>query len=51
MKEAADRAAAAQNKAKAELERDIATSRASAEAQADKLREEAEARKSRPSVW
>jgi hypothetical protein len=46
-----EHAVAARTKAKADLEQDIADSRASAEAQADKLRQEAEARKGKLSVW
>jgi hypothetical protein len=51
VKEAEDHTAAAQAKTKAELEQDKAAVRASAEARADKLRQEAEERKSRLSVW
>ena len=50
-KEVEDHAAAAQGKAKADLERDIATARESADAQAEKLRQEAEAHKGKLSVW
>src|SRR5450755_3992968 len=42
-KEAEDRAAAAQGKAKADLQADVESSRASAQAQAQKLRESADA--------
>jgi predicted nucleic acid-binding Zn-ribbon protein len=44
-KDVEDRAAAAQSKAKADLEQDVADARASAQAQAKKLRESAEERK------
>jgi hypothetical protein len=44
-KEAEDRAAAADGKAKADLERDVENARTSAQAQADKLRETADAKK------
>jgi hypothetical protein len=50
-KEAEDRAAAAQGKAKADLEQDVTTARASAEAQAEKLRQTADANKGKLSVW
>jgi hypothetical protein len=50
-KEAGDRAAAAQGKAKADLEQEVDAARASAEEQAGKLRQEAEARKGKLSVW
>jgi hypothetical protein len=50
-KEAQDRAAAAQGKAKADLEEDVEAARASAEEQAGKLRKDAEARKAKLSVW
>src|SRR6478736_6104912 len=44
-KEAEDRAAAAQGKARADLELDVETARTSAQAQADKLRAAADAKK------
>lgn len=50
-KEAQDRAAAAQGKAKADLEQEVEAARASAEEQAGKLRQDAEARKGKLSVW
>jgi Cu/Ag efflux pump CusA len=50
-KEAEDRAAAAQNKARAELEQDVERARSSAQAQADKLRASADANKGKLSVW
>lgn len=50
-KEAEDHAAAARAQGRADLERHIATVRASADAQADKLRKDAEARKGKLSVW
>jgi hypothetical protein len=49
-KDAEDRAAAVRGKSKADLEHDLAEVRASADAQADTLREQAEARKSKLSV-
>ncbi len=51
VKEAEDHATAARAKTKAEVEQDMATVRASAEARADKLRQDAEDRKSKLSVW
>jgi hypothetical protein len=50
-KEVEDHAVAARSQGRADLERAIADSRASAEAEADKLRHEAEARKGKLSVW
>ena len=50
-KEAEDRAAAARGKSKAGLEADVETARASAQDQAKKLRESAEANKNKLSVW
>ncbi len=50
-KEAQDRAAAARSKAGTDLEQDVAEARASAEAQADKLRQAADERKGKLSVW
>ena len=50
-KEAEDRAAAAQGKARADLERDVENARTSAQAQADKLRATADAKKGKLSVW
>jgi hypothetical protein len=50
-KEAEDRATAARGQAKGDLEQEVATARASAEAQADKLRQAADERKGRISVW
>jgi hypothetical protein len=50
-KKAEDRAAAAQGKARADLERDVENARKSAQAQADKLRATAEAKKGKLSVW
>jgi len=50
-KAAEDRAAAAREQATVHLERDVATARASAEEQADKLRQTADERKGRISVW
>jgi len=50
-KEAEDRAAAAHGKAKADLQADVETARSSAEAQAKKLRESADAHKNKLSVW
>ena len=50
-KEAEDRAAAAQTKAKADLQQDVENSRAVAQDQADSLRESAEAGKGRISAW
>jgi hypothetical protein len=50
-KEAREHADAARGKARADLEQDVKTARASAQAQADKLRESAEANKGKISVW
>ena len=50
-KEAEDRAAAAQGKASADLEKDVEAARTSAQAQADKLRATAEEKKGKLSVW
>ena len=50
-KEAEDRAAAAQGKAKADLERDVETARISAQEQAEKLCKSADAGKDKLSVW
>ena len=50
-KEAEDRAAAAQTKAKADLQQDVENSRAVAQDQADSLRESADAGKGRISAW
>jgi hypothetical protein len=50
-KEAEDRAAAAQGKARADLERDVENARTSAQAQADKLRATVDAKKGKLSVW
>jgi hypothetical protein len=50
-KEAEDRAAAAQGKAKAELEHDVETARTSAQEQAEELRKTADAGKDKISVW
>ncbi len=49
-KDAEDHAAAVRGKSKADLEHDVATIRASADAQADTLRKEAEAHKSKLSA-
>ena len=51
VKEAEDHAAAARAKTKAEVEQDMAVVRASAEARADQLRQDAEERKGKLSVW
>ena len=51
VKEAEDHAAAARAKTKAEVEQDMAAVRASAEARGDKLRQDAEERKGKLSVW
>lgn len=51
VKEAEDHATAARAQTKAEVEQDMATVRASAEARADKLRQDAEDHKSKLSVW
>jgi hypothetical protein len=50
-KEAEDRTAAAQAKAKSDLEQDVENARATAQDQADSLRESAEAGKGRISAW
>lgn len=50
-KEAEDRAAAARGKTEADLEQEIATVRAAAEAQAQKLRQAADESKGKLSVW
>jgi hypothetical protein len=50
-KEAEDHAAAAQDKAKADLEQDVELARSSAQAQADALRESAAANKGEISEW
>jgi hypothetical protein len=50
-KAAQDRAAAAQGKHQADLTQDVATARASAQAQAEKLRQTADANKGKLSVW
>src|SRR6478672_9872223 len=50
-KEAADRAGAAQGKAKADVQADAEKARASAQDRAKKLRESAEANKNKLSVW
>ena len=50
-KEAEDHAAAAQGKARADLEQDVEKARTSAQAQADKLRAAADAKKGKLSVW
>ena len=50
-KEAEDRAAAAQGKAKADLEKDVKTARDSAQARADQLRKNAETDKGTVSDW
>lgn len=50
-KAAEDRAAAAQGKAKADLERDVETARISAQKQADNLRTSADTGKKKLSVW
>ena len=50
-KEAEDRAAAAQGKAKSDLERDVETARISAQEQAEKLRKSADTGKNKLSVW
>src|SRR4029079_10442568 len=50
-KQAEDRAAAAQSKAKADLEKDVKASREAAQAQAAQLRKNAEADKSAVSEW
>ena len=50
-KEAEDHAAAAQTKARAELEKDVKAARESAKAQADELSKSAEANKGKLSAW
>jgi hypothetical protein len=50
-KQAEDHAAAAQGKASADLEKDVEAARTSAQAQADKLRATAEAKKGKLSAW
>ena len=50
-KEAEDRAAAAQNKARADLEADVKTARESAKAQADQLSKTVENQKGKLSAW
>jgi vacuolar-type H+-ATPase subunit I/STV1 len=50
-KEAEQRAAAARDKAKAELEQDVESARISAQEQAEKLRQSADAGKDKISVW
>ena len=50
-KEAEDRAAAAQNKARADLEADVKTARESAKAQADQLSKTVEDQKGKLSAW
>jgi hypothetical protein len=50
-KEAEDRAGAVQGKAKADVQADVETARASAQERAKKLRESAEANKNKLSVW
>jgi hypothetical protein len=50
-KEAEEHAAAAQSKAKADLEADVKDARASAQAQADRLHESADANRARISAW
>lgn len=50
-KEAEERAAAAQGKAKSDLQAAVETARASAQAQAQKLRESADANQNKLSVW
>ena len=51
VKEAEDHTAAARAKTNAEVEQDMAAVRASAEARADKLRQDAEEHKTKLSVW
>ena len=51
VKEAQDHAAAAGAKTRAEVEKEMAAVRASAEARADKLRQDAEEHKTKLSVW
>jgi hypothetical protein len=50
-KEAEDRTATAQDKAKSDLEQDVEQARATAQDQADSLRESADASKGRISAW
>src|SRR5438128_32892 len=50
-KEAEDRAVAAKTKARAELEQDVQSARETAQAQADQMRETAEANKGKVSDW
>jgi hypothetical protein len=50
-KEAREHAEAVRGKARADLEQDVKTAQASAQAQADKLRATAEANKGKISVW
>jgi hypothetical protein len=50
-KEAEDRAAAAQNKARADLEQDVKTARESSKAQADRLSKTVEDQKGKLSAW
>ena len=50
-KEAEDRVAAAQNKARGELEKDVKTARESAKAQADQLSKTVENQKGKLSAW
>jgi vacuolar-type H+-ATPase subunit I/STV1 len=50
-KDAQDRVAAAKGKAKADLQADVETARTSAQDQAKKLRESADANKNKVSVW
>jgi hypothetical protein len=50
-KEAESRAAAAGHRAKTEVEQDVSSARASAQANADRLRETAEARRAEASDW
>ncbi len=50
-KQAEDRAAAARDKSKADVQADVETARASAQDRAKKLRESAEANKNKLSVW
>ena len=51
VKEAEDHAAAAGAKSRAEIQHDMTTVRGSADARADKLRQDAEERKGKLSVW
>src|SRR5262245_211747 len=50
-KKAEDRAAAAQQKAKADLEQEVTTAREAAQAQSEELRKSAEATKGKVSAW